>query len=156
VNPPTALIAQPDTVMSGLRAADAEEAIRLVHVQLCAATPAVKNPPELLKALVERARLSSVCIAPEIALPHARTDAVERMVLAVAGAPEGIAFDAEHPAIRLVFLIGTPRQAVAEYLQMVATLSRWLKTPGIREALLAARTEPEMKAVLSRAAVPKP
>ena len=153
---PTELITLPDAVVADLRAASGEEAIRLLQARLCAATPAVKSPPELLAALLDRARLSSVCIAPEIALPHARTDAVERVVLAVARAPAGIAFDAEHPAVRLVFLIGTPRQAVAEYLQMVATLSRWLRTAGVREALLAAPGEKELRGILARATEKKP
>jgi len=56
----------------------------------------------------------------------------------------------EHPAIRLVFLIGTPKQAVTEYLQFVAALSRLLKNEKVRAALLTASTEVEFRAVLAR------
>jgi mannitol/fructose-specific phosphotransferase system IIA component (Ntr-type) len=149
VNSPTELIAHPDVVAPDLRASGGEEAMQSLHARLCAASPAVKDAAELLRVLLERMRLASVCIAPEIAVPHARTDAVERMVLAVGRAPEGVYFDAEHPHVRLIFLIGTPRERVGEYLQMVAILARLLKTEGVRAGLLAAKTEAELRSWLA-------
>jgi mannitol/fructose-specific phosphotransferase system IIA component (Ntr-type) len=151
VTAPIELIAEPDVVMSGLSARTPEEAIAELHAQLCLTTTAVKNPPQLLAALLERFRLASVGIAADIALPHARTDAVDRMVLGVGRSAYGVAFDALHPQVRLIFLVATPRQQVAEYLYMVAALSRLLKTEGVRGALLAARNEEELRAPLARA-----
>lgn len=54
-------------------------------------------------------------------------------------------------ATPLVFLIGTPKQHVTEYLQLVAAISRFLKTEGIRAALLAAEGEEELRGTLARA-----
>ena len=72
-------------------------------------------------------------------------------MLAVARTAGPVAFDAEHPRVRLVFLIGTPKAAVSEYLQTVAALSRMLKNATTRAALLGAPTEAEFRAVLARA-----
>jgi mannitol/fructose-specific phosphotransferase system IIA component (Ntr-type) len=148
VNPLLDLIANPDAVLPDLRAASGDDAIRALHARLGAAAGAVTDAPQFLADLLERARFSSVCIADDVALPHARTAAVGRMVLAVGRAAEGIAFDAEHSRVRLVFLIGTPRAAVTENLQVVAALSRLLKNPATRAALLAAPTEAELRALL--------
>jgi mannitol/fructose-specific phosphotransferase system IIA component (Ntr-type) len=63
-----------------------------------------------------------------------------------------VAFDAEHPRVRLVFLIGTPKEAAADYLKLVASLSRRLKSAATRKALLAALTEGEFLALLARSA----
>lgn len=151
---PTQLIAHPDAVVAELRATSGEEAIRELHAALCAATPDVRQPPLLLADLVERASESSVCITEQIALPHARTLSVERMVLAVGRSARGLPFDPAHPAVRLVFLIGTPRQQVAEYLKMVSTLMRFLKSAEVRQRLIAAGTEDEFRAALAPAAQP--
>ncbi len=125
-----------------------EAALRILHARLAAA-PGVTDPPRLLLDLLERAMVASVCIAPDVALPHARTTAVERLVLGVARlAAPGVAFDGEHPAIRLVFMIGTPRREVEAYLNAVAGISRLLKTDGAKEALFAATTEPDFRAAL--------
>ena len=86
---------------------------------------------------------------------HARLGAVGRMVLAVGRSTQDVAFDPEHPGVRLVFLIGTPRAAVADYLKLVAGLARLLKKPGVRAGLLAAKTEAEFLARLARGAESK-
>ena len=149
---PTDLIAQPDVVALDLPAATGEEAIRMLHARLGAAGGAVSDAPLLLADLLERTRVSSVCIAADIALPHARTAAVERLVLAVGRTAGEAAFDAEHPHVRLVFLIGTPKQSPADYLKLVAGLSRLLRDPVARGALLTAETETRFRAVLARGA----
>ncbi len=123
--------------------------MRALHARLVG-NPAVTNADVLLKELLSRAEMSSVCIAPDVALPHARTPAVKRLVLAVGRSVGPLAFDANHPAVRLVFLIGTPKQMVTEYLQLVAGLSRMLKNETVRNDLLAAKTEADFRAVLAR------
>lgn len=137
--------------MLDLTASSREAALRALHGRL-AAVDGVTNPDRFLLDLLERALVASVCIAPEVALPHARTAAVDRIVLGIARLAEpGVGFDGEHPGVRLMFMIGTPRQQVVEYLQLVASISRLLKTEGAREALLAAADENAFRAVLRRA-----
>jgi len=48
--------------------------------------------------------------------------------------------------------VGTPKQQVEEYLLSVAAITRLLKAEGIRDGLLAARTEAEFRALLARGA----
>jgi fructose PTS system EIIA component len=113
VQSPIALIAQPDAVTLDLPTDSGEAAIRFLHARL-AVLPAVKNSDIFLSDLLERAAMASVCIASDVALPHARTVAVARTVLAVGRSMGPIAFDGEHPAVRLVFLIGTPKEGCRE------------------------------------------
>lgn len=153
VQSPSELIAQPDAIALDLPTDSGEAVIRALQARI-AKLPAVKDAPRLLRDLLERAAVSSVCIAADVALPHARTAAVDRLMLAIGRAPGPVAFDAEHPGVRLVFLIGTPKQAVTEYLRLVAGLSRLLKSDRVRAALLAAPTEAEFRAVLARRAQP--
>ena len=149
---PSQLLAQPDALMLDLVANSREAAITALHAQL-AKCPAVKDAPQFLVSLLERAMLAPVCIAADVALPHARTAAVERVVIGVARvAAPGVGFDAEHPAVRLVFMVGTPKQQVEQYLLTVAAITRLLKAEGVRAGLLAAKTEAEFTALLARGA----
>ncbi|WP_148218110.1 PTS sugar transporter subunit IIA [Opitutus terrae] len=153
MEPPTDLIAQPDVIMLDLTASSREATLRALHARLCSATDAVSDPDRFLLDLLERAMVAPVCISADVATPHARTTAVERIVLGVARtAAPGVGFDGEHPAVRLIFMIGTPKQQVTEYLELVATISRVLKVAGAREALLEAESEAKFRAALSRAA----
>jgi mannitol/fructose-specific phosphotransferase system IIA component (Ntr-type) len=149
VSLPTEFIAEPDAVMLDLQAASGEDAVRTLHGRLVAVSDAVVDAPQFLADVLARMLLSPVCIADDIALPHARTNAVSRMVLAIARAPGPIPFDPQHPGVRLVFLIGTPKNAVTEYLQAVAVLSRMLRNPVTRAGLYSASDEAEFRALLS-------
>lgn len=151
VTQPTDLISNPDAVILNLAAKSGGEAIRELHGLVGLASGAVSDPPQFLADLIERAGVASVCIAGDIALPHARTAAVSRMVLAVGRSEHGIVFDAEHPEVRLVFLIGTPKDAVTDYLKLVAALSRMLKDAALRQGLMTAKTEMDFLKLLTRA-----
>jgi len=152
VDVPTDLIAQPDVVMLDLVADSREAALRALHAEL-ARSPAVTDAERFLRDMLERVMVASVCVAPDVALPHARTTAVERIVLGVARlAAPGVGFDGEHPSVRLMFMIGTPKEQVGAYLQLVAGISRLLRTEGARAGLLAAGTEAEFRARLARGA----
>jgi len=143
------LIARPDVVVLDLAANSRETALRALH-QLIVQQPAVTDAERLLRDMLERVMVAPVCIAADVALPHARTTAVERIVLGVARLREpGVGFDGEHPNVRLIFMIGTPRNQVEEYLRLVAAITRLLRKPGARPALLAAPTEAEFRAVLA-------
>lgn len=135
-------------MLLNLEARTGEDAIRELHAKLGRAAGAVTDREKFLADLVERAGIASVCIAPEIALPHARTAGVSRLVLAVGRSTDGVVFDAEHPGVRLVFLVGTPRDAVTDYLKLVAALSRQVRDPATREALISAATEGEFLSLL--------
>jgi len=142
-------------VLLDVRARSGEEAVRALHGALVADRAVVVDPPRFLDDVLERMRIASVCIADDIALPHARTTAVTRLTMAIGRVAAGVSFDAEHPHVRLVVLMGTPKDSVAEYLRVVAALSRVLRHPPTRVALMAAQKEEEFRALLSGAALTK-
>jgi mannitol/fructose-specific phosphotransferase system IIA component (Ntr-type) len=149
VSSPTEFIAEPDIVMLELDAATGESAVRALHARLVATSDAITDPALFLRDLLQRMQLAPICIADDIALPHARTNAVSRLVLGVARVRNPVPFDATHPGVRLIFLIGTPKNAVTGYLQVVAALSRKLRNPATRAGLYSATDEAEFRALLS-------
>jgi mannitol/fructose-specific phosphotransferase system IIA component (Ntr-type) len=146
---PTELLADPDAVLFHLEAASGEEAVRALHERLVGTSDAVGDGPRFLADLLARMRLGPVCVADGVAMPHARTVALDRLVLAIGRAPAGIRFDAEHPRVGLIFLIGTPKNAVTEYLRAVSVFSRVLRNAVTRAALLTAPDEESFRALLA-------
>lgn len=135
--------------MLDLHGGTGREAVRALHQRLLFGCDAIIDPPRLLAGVLDRMVLAPVCIASDVALPHARSNSVSRMVLAVGRSDEDIAFDEEHPSVRLVFLIGTPRDAMTGYLQAVAALARVLRQPSTRAGLFAAVDVAGFRSVLS-------
>jgi mannitol/fructose-specific phosphotransferase system IIA component (Ntr-type) len=65
---------------------------------------------------------------------------VTQNVVAVGRSAAGIAYEENQPPVRLLFVLGTPRDQPADYLQLVSALCRLIKDEANRAALLGAPT----------------
>src|SRR5690349_15004506 len=90
--------------------------------------------------LLARERLDTTCLCNEIALPHARTEHVKKIVIAVGRSDAGIHFENSNQNVRLMFVLGTPKSNPGDYLMLVGSLCRLIKEAPQREALFAAQT----------------
>jgi mannitol/fructose-specific phosphotransferase system IIA component (Ntr-type) len=99
--------------------------------------------------LLARERVESTCLGNEIAFPHARTDHLKGMVLAVGRSTPGILFETCNQTVRLIFVIGVPRRMATDYLTVVGSLARILKEVWVRQKLMEVTTPEEFIAVIS-------
>lgn len=110
--------------------------------------PAVANYGGFYNELLARDRLDTTCLGNQIALPHARTEHVTDLVLAIGRSPDGVNFEKDNQTVRLLFVLGTPKSNPMAYLQVVSTLCKIFKDPANREALLVAATPAAFAEVL--------
>jgi len=125
-------------LQSSQRVAAITEVARLLHGH-----PDVTSFDGFHAELLERDRLDTTCLGNEVALPHARTGHVKSIVLAVGRSDGGIPFENGNETVRLLFLLGTPKTKPGDYLLVVSSLCKLLKSPANREAFLAAATPEE-------------
>ena len=117
---------------------------------LLAGHPDVTNFDGFYAELLARDRKDTTCLGNEIALPHARTEHVKAIVLAVGRSAGGIHFENSDQNVRLMFMIGTPKSKPGDYLLVVSTLCKLLKDAVNREAFFGAVTPEEfIKAVVA-------
>ncbi len=102
--------------------------------------PDVLNFDGFYNELLARERIDATYIGFGIALPHARTDHVKKIVLAVGRSDAGIFFENCNQPVRLMFVLGTPKSNPGDYLRLVGLLCRLLKDAPGRDALFAAAT----------------
>ncbi|MFD5860358.1 fructose-specific PTS transporter subunit EIIC [Streptomyces chartreusis] len=137
------------TVKVRLGAADKEAAIREM-AELLGRTGKVVDPEELVATALRREAQGTTGLGEEIAIPHAKTDAVSAPVVGFARSAEGVEWDSpDGTKARLVFMIAVPEAAAGdEHLRILALLSRKLMNAEFRERLLAAPDEPAVLGVL--------
>jgi len=93
-----------------------------------------------LEDVFKRERLGTTGIGDGIAIPHARTDAVDQLVIALGRSARGVEFESlDGKKVKLLFLMGTPKGSVSHYLKILAQLTRLLKEGTFRDKLLEAR-----------------
>ena len=116
-----------------------EEAIREL-AQLMENAEGMVNCERFLEDVFERERLGTTGIGDGIAIPHARTDAVDQLVIALGRSARGVEFESlDGRKVKFLFLMGTPRGSVSHYLKILAQLTRLLKEGAFRDKLLEAR-----------------
>ncbi len=122
-------------IFLSLKVADRFELIRTVAGRLDG-DPAVKDSVLLAEDAITREEVMATGIEAGIALPHARTRAVERMVVSFVRPEKAIDFKSPDglPA-DLVFFAAVPPEAVMDYLKLTATIVRRLQSPDAAEQL---------------------
>ena len=141
---------KPDQIKLELDQAKRCNAINEV-AQLLQNNPNVTNFAGFYEELLARERIESTCLGNEIAFPHARTDSLKGMVLAVGRSTGGVWFENSSQNVKLIFVIGTPKRMVTDYLSVVGGLARLLKDSATRERLITAPTKDEFIAALTKA-----
>ena len=95
-----------------------------------------------LKDTLEREKNASTAVNNEIAIPHARSEAVKDIVIAFGISKKGVDFGASDTnQVKLIFLIGTPKGTkVNAYLEVLAELSKKLHKKEFKDLLLNAKS----------------
>ena len=123
-----------------LAAADKEAAVKVV-AHMGKDHPDIEDFPSFCRSVYEREAAGSTSIGHGIAIPHARTDCVKHMVLIVARSQAGIVFDDKDlEPVHFIFLVGTPKHMVTDYLRIVGGIARCMKDDDFRQMLLDAAT----------------
>lgn len=109
---------------------------------------AVDQPERLARLLAESRVRDLVHVGDRVLLPHVRTDAVSRLVVALGVSPTPLmAPGMDEGAAQVVVLVLAPPSATGLYLQTVASLARVLRGDGVVDAMVAARTPEEVLAL---------
>ena len=110
---------------------------------------AVADPERLARLMSESRIRDLIHVGGRVLLPHVRTDAVSRLVIAlgVAPGPLSSAPGADDAVAQVVVLVLAPPAATGVYLQTVAALARVLRDDAVVDALVRARTADEVLAI---------
>lgn len=101
---------------------------------------------KLIDALMAREALGSTAIGQGIAIPHAKSDCVTKLVAAFGLSKKGVDFDSlDGELIYIFFLLLAPQDSAGPHLKALARISRLLKDRYFRDTLRACEDE---KAVL--------
>lgn len=133
-----------ERIILDLEATNKEEAIKRLAEVFRGAKEMV-DFEKFLSDVFERESLGTTGIGLGLALPHARTQAVNSFVMAIGRVKEEIDFGSlDGEPVRLIFLMGTPKEEVQGYLKTLAHLTRLLKKESLRTKLLEARSSQEV------------
>ena len=114
-------------------------------VDTLAVGDAISDRDKVLQAVLEREKIMSTGIGDGIAIPHGKSDAVEKLVAALGTQRRGVDFEAldGEPAY-VFFLLVSPANVSGPHIKALARISRLLKNDDFKKMLIAAETAAEI------------
>lgn len=104
---------------------------------------------QVLEAVRQREELMSTGIGNEIGLPHAKTSAVEDLVVVFGRSLQGIDFKAlDDKPVRIFFMLLAPENQSGPHVKALAHISRLLKHGWLRDSLLSAADAREILKII--------
>lgn len=142
-------VLSPELIKLHLTGQDKESIIKEL-VDVLAEAGMLGDPEEALAAVLEREHSLSTGMERGVAIPHAKIDSVERLLVAVGLKPEGVDFEcADGQPARVFFLTLSPAKRSGPHIQFLAEISRLLRHDEARQKLLTAGSKEDVIAVLT-------
>jgi PTS system nitrogen regulatory IIA component len=119
-----------------MRARTKKEALRELAEAVVAVVPDLETN-QLIETLMEREKLGTTAMGDGIAIPHARLDHIDRIMVTFGKSRVGVDFESvDGELTRLFFLLIAPKKEGSAHLLALARLSRVLSHEEFRQRLL--------------------
>ena len=138
-------------IITDIKSTKKEDAIKeLVDTLLNSGDMEKRCRNKLIESLMARESLGSTAIGQGIAIPHAKSDCVDKLVAAFGLSKKGVDFDSldGEPAY-IFFLLVAPQDSAGPHLKALARISRLLKDKYFRDSLRACSEEKAIIKIIS-------
>jgi len=120
-------------------------------IDMLAARGAIAEPEAALEAVLEREKVRSTGVGQGLALPHGKYPNAREPVMAIGRRPAGLDFDSvDGQPVDLIVLMISPTDRIAQHIQALARISRFLSFDSFRRDLRKAATDDEIYEVVRR------
>jgi len=139
-------------IVMDIQATKKEDVIKeLVEALINAADIEKRYHNKLIDALLARESLGSTAIGQGIAIPHAKSDCVDKLVAAFGLSKKGVDFDSLDGELAYIFfLLVAPQDSAGPHLKALARISRLLKDKYFRDTLRACVDEKAIIKIISQ------
>ncbi len=105
-------------------------------VELLCTNEDISQRDEIYKAVIDREAIRSTGVGKGFAIPHCKTNFVEKVSIAFGICQHPIEFDSiDHEPVKLIALLVSPSTKTGAHIQALAGVSRAITSPGVREKL---------------------
>lgn len=100
--------------------------------------------------VIEREQYLSTGLEHGLAIPHAKSEGVDELVVSFGISREGIDFETlDGKPAHFIFCMLSPRDTSGPHLKALGQITKTFRVPGIKEALMNAQSGEEVKKILT-------
>ncbi|MDO9577111.1 MAG: PTS sugar transporter subunit IIA [Candidatus Cloacimonadales bacterium] len=109
----------------------------------------VKFPERFFKSIIDREKLMSTGIGRKVAIPHARSDAVDELKIAVYLLDNELEFDSiDGEPVQIIFMIAVPERMKEVYMKVLSAISNFFRKEENRDRILHCTSVDELCTIL--------
>ena len=139
-----------DCVRVPLNSSDKTGAITEL-VDLLAETGRITDRDAVLRAVLERESTRSTAIGYGLAVPHGKSPACDKLIMAIGIPASPIDFDSKDgQPVNFVVLLVSPQDQTGPHIQALARISRLMLMEGFREAVSRAKSASEIHDIITK------
>jgi mannitol/fructose-specific phosphotransferase system IIA component (Ntr-type) len=111
---------------------------------------------EVFRAVIDREKDLPTIVAPGMAMPHARLEAVPEILAAVATSNQGIVYDPARPDdhVKLIILTLAPKASPGAYLQAISCVATICRAPSTAELVASLPTADQVWSFFDKGTMP--
>jgi PTS system fructose-specific IIC component len=114
-------------------------------VDLFDTAEALKDKELALQDVIDREQYLSTGLENGLAVPHGKTNGVQKLRVALGLCPSGVDFDSlDGKATNIIFLLISPKNTSGPHIKALAQITRKLRLDSVRKELLSAKSELEV------------
>lgn len=139
-------------ITAELRSSKKDDVIKeLVDLLIAAGDIDKASRSKVIDSLMERESLGSTAIGQGIAIPHAKSDSVSKLVGAFALSKKGVDFDSlDGEPVYIFFLLVAAQDSAGPHLKALARISRIFKEKYFRDNLRSCSDEKDIIRVITQ------
>ncbi len=141
-----------NAILADLKSTKKEDLVKeLVDALIASGEVEKSHRSKIIDTLMERESLGSTAIGQGIAIPHAKSDCVTKLVGAFGLSRKGVDFDSlDGEPVYIFFLLVAPQDSAGPHLKALARISRLFKDKYFRESLRASADDKSIIKIISQ------
>lgn len=140
----------PSCITLNLKEKDKKRVI-IEMVNLLHKNKKIKDVNKCVQTVIEREKIGTTGIGQGIAIPHGRTDAVDKTIAALGISKDGVDFESlDGEKVHLIFLILSPIDSVAQHLRAISLAASLFKDSFVRRSLMDAKSTEEIIKIIKQ------
>ncbi|WP_297597436.1 PTS sugar transporter subunit IIA [uncultured Cetobacterium sp.] len=118
-----------------------DEILKIMVSNMAENCEAIQDKEGFYFEVLERESVGTTGIGMGVAIPHARTNSVKEIVLAIGVLKNPVDFNSlDGEKVKIIVLVGAPKGESKRYLELLSSLSRIFRDKKIRDSILESTT----------------
>ncbi|GHT51134.1 PTS sugar transporter subunit IIA [Endomicrobiia bacterium] len=138
------------TIIVDLKSTD-KKSIIIELIDVLKNTRKLGKSDEIINAVLEREKLGSTGIGQGVAIPHGKTDVLDKQIGVLGISRNGVEFNSlDGELVHIIFVLVGPAEVAEQHLKALSKISKLFRNKFLREDIIKAKTAEEVVEIIEK------